>query len=118
TWAWVTLIIVLPVVGALLWLTIARASEATSTPAQRPMPQAPDDDPDFLRYLQQRNRRTGEGGPSAPQPGTGGSGITGATGNSGSSGDGRSGEPGTAAGGDEADRPSERGTDRHGPAGE
>lgn len=62
TWAWVALIIVLPVVGALVWLTVARASEATSLQAQRPMPQAPDDDPDFLRYLQQRNRR-GDAGP-------------------------------------------------------
>ncbi|MPV50483.1 hypothetical protein GCG21_10805 [Pseudactinotalea sp. HY160] len=65
TWLWVAFIIVVPVVGALVWLLVSRAADAAPQASRRPMPQAPDDDPDFLRYLQQRNRRTNEGPPPA-----------------------------------------------------
>lgn len=63
TWAWVTLIVVLPIFGALIWLAVARAADAAPEAGRRPMPKAPDDDPDFLRYLQQQNRRAGAGTP-------------------------------------------------------
>ena len=41
--AWIVLIIVLPVIGAVLWFVIGRGQ----TPAKRAM-RAPDDDPEFL----------------------------------------------------------------------
>lgn len=59
TWAWVAMILLLqPLVGALLWLFISRFTPETpgpETPHRKPI--APDDDPDFLRYLQEKNRR-------------------------------------------------------------
>lgn len=42
---WVLLVLVLPVVGGILWLTVGRASAAS---LRR---RAPDDDPEFLRSL-------------------------------------------------------------------
>lgn len=59
TWAWVVMILVLqPLVGSLLWLLISRLSPGGQGPGgPGPQPLAPDDDPDFLRYLQERNIR-------------------------------------------------------------
>src|SRR5690625_4194054 len=59
TWAWVVMILLLqPFLGALLWLFISRfyPGGAGAQP-ERQAPLAPDDDPDFLRYLRQRNLR-------------------------------------------------------------
>lgn len=59
TWAWVAMIIFLqPFVGALLWLFISRFTPGGRGPQQEyRQPIAPDDDPDFLRYLDERKRR-------------------------------------------------------------
>lgn len=71
TWAWVVMILLLqPLVGSLLWLFISRFSAGGRGPQREfRSPVAPDDDPDFLRYLRDRNLRDqgnnddGEGDP-------------------------------------------------------
>ncbi|GAA2235753.1 hypothetical protein GCM10010401_04570 [Rarobacter faecitabidus] len=75
-WLWMVLIILLPLMGPILWLIVSRN-------AKRPAPIAPDDDPDFLRFLENRTRRAtygqeageGEDGPeeseSSDDPGEG-----------------------------------------------
>lgn len=54
-WAWVALIVVLPLFGGVAWLLAGRPdSSGRYGPPSRPGPQAPrgpDDDPDFLRGL-------------------------------------------------------------------
>ena len=58
--AWIVVMIVLPVIGAILWLLIGRPR---GTPPQRGNyrhPTAPDDDPDFLRNLEVRRRQEAE----------------------------------------------------------
>ncbi|MDY7529387.1 MULTISPECIES: PLDc N-terminal domain-containing protein [unclassified Cryobacterium] len=51
-WVWVFVIVLVPVVGALLWLFIGRGSNQSSAPGRGPSRQlAPDDDPDFLKSL-------------------------------------------------------------------
>jgi hypothetical protein len=58
--AWIIVMVVLPVVGAILWLLIGRPR---GTPPQRQNyrhPTAPDDDPDFLRNLELRRRQEAE----------------------------------------------------------
>lgn len=59
TWAWVVMILLLqPLVGSLLWLFISRFYAGGQGPQREfRQPVAPDDDPDFLRYLHERNRR-------------------------------------------------------------
>ncbi len=49
--AWVVLILVIPVVGPLAWLLTGR--ERSVPPRKRPIigPRGPEDDPDFLRNL-------------------------------------------------------------------
>lgn len=70
-WAWIVLIVLLPIAGAIIWLlagrpTRARAAGGTpwapgkaagSPEYQQPprRPRAPDDDPEFLRSLKKRN---------------------------------------------------------------
>jgi len=83
---WVLIILLLPVLGPIVWIFVsttrrmeARAAGRPSTagpkrpawPARRPGPVAPDDDPDFLRHLEQQWKRDGgdpggAGGPGAP----------------------------------------------------
>jgi hypothetical protein len=46
---WIFLILVLPVVGPILWLTVGRGKK--NGPGSRRGPIAPDDDIDFLRGL-------------------------------------------------------------------
>ncbi|WP_022917159.1 PLD nuclease N-terminal domain-containing protein [Ruania albidiflava] len=62
-WLWVTVIIVLPGVGGLVWLLVSRlAGEQRPRPPVRPSrPVAPDDDPEFLAGLSR---------PTPPQPST------------------------------------------------
>ncbi|GMA22842.1 hypothetical protein GCM10025864_06010 [Luteimicrobium album] len=59
---WILAIIVLPVLGPVLWLVLSRGpgAEAGTPPARgsRPSgPVAPDDDPDFLRRIDEERRR-------------------------------------------------------------
>lgn len=59
--AWIVVQIVLPVIGAVLWFLIGRPrGGAAPTPATYRHPTAPDDDPDFLRNLEQRRRNQAE----------------------------------------------------------
>ncbi|MFV0252884.1 MAG: PLD nuclease N-terminal domain-containing protein [Beutenbergiaceae bacterium] len=55
-WAWIVLMVVLPGVGAIIWLISSRLGSSGAS-APRPGPVAPDDDPEFLRELEWRNRR-------------------------------------------------------------
>ena len=49
---WVAAIVLLPLVGPLLWLTVGRRSRrAPGADGRGRPPIAPDDDPDFLRGL-------------------------------------------------------------------
>jgi hypothetical protein len=57
--AWIVVMIVLPVIGAILWLLIGRPRGASPQQSQR-HPAAPDDDPDFLRNLEARRRNQAE----------------------------------------------------------
>ncbi len=55
--AWIAIILLLPLLGALLWFFLGRPKEAP-TPQQAPRrPTAPDDDPNFLRNLETRRRQ-------------------------------------------------------------
>ncbi|SED57671.1 PLD nuclease N-terminal domain-containing protein [Ruania alba] len=58
TWLWVTLIIALPVLGAIIWLAVSRSPGASGRPArpQRTQPLAPDDDAAFLADLDRRTK--------------------------------------------------------------
>lgn len=59
TWAWVIMILFLqPLIGSLIWLFISRFYSNGPGPSQHyRAPVAPDDDPDFLRYLRDKNLR-------------------------------------------------------------
>lgn len=58
--AWIVVMVVLPVLGAILWLLIGRPRDSAPVrPAYR-HPTAPDDDPDFLRNLEMRRRNKAE----------------------------------------------------------
>lgn len=68
-WAWVIMIILIPIVGCIAWLFVGRPTRGTAgreapKPATRPAgfeqyprprPKAPDDDPEFLRSLKRSN---------------------------------------------------------------
>ncbi|WP_159449341.1 PLD nuclease N-terminal domain-containing protein [Demequina sp. NBRC 110051] len=54
--AWIAIIILAPYIGALIWLGLQWRSGGTAGP---PSPRAPDDDPDYLRWLRQQERRKG-----------------------------------------------------------
>ena len=59
--AWIVVQIVLPVLGALLWFLIGRPrTSPAAPPASYRHPTAPDDDPEFLRNLEQRRRNQAE----------------------------------------------------------
>ncbi|WP_104044982.1 PLD nuclease N-terminal domain-containing protein [Arthrobacter sp. ZGTC412] len=58
--AWIVVMIVLPVVGAILWLLIGRPRSASPQQQSQRHPVAPDDDPDFLRNLEARRRHQAE----------------------------------------------------------
>ncbi len=58
--AWIVVMIVLPVVGAILWLLIGRPRGTSGQQQSRRHPTAPDDDPDFLRNLEARRRQQAE----------------------------------------------------------
>ena len=48
---WIVLVIVLPIVGAVLWLAVGRVRAADAAGSVRRGPVAPDDDPEFLGRL-------------------------------------------------------------------
>lgn len=58
--AWIIVMIVLPVIGAILWLLIGRPGTTAPVRRQYSGPTAPDDDPDFLRNLELRRRKQAE----------------------------------------------------------
>lgn len=58
--AWIVVMIVLPVVGAILWLLIGRPRGSSPQQQSQRHPTAPDDDPDFLRNLEARRRKQAE----------------------------------------------------------
>lgn len=57
--AWIVVMIVLPVVGAILWLLIGRP-RGNPQPQVRRRSTAPDDDPEFLRNLESQRRKQAE----------------------------------------------------------
>ncbi|MFC4616242.1 PLD nuclease N-terminal domain-containing protein [Cellulomonas algicola] len=83
---WMALVVLVPVLGAILWILVSRGRRAAArqagggtggsasggsswTPRRRSGPVAPDDDPDFLRKLDEERRRreqgTGDGSPTS-----------------------------------------------------
>lgn len=58
--AWIIVMIVLPVLGAILWLLIGRPRGSARAKPAYSHPRAPDDDPDFLRNLELRRRKQAE----------------------------------------------------------
>jgi hypothetical protein len=58
--AWIVVMIVLPVLGAILWLLVGRPRGTSPQPQNYRHPTAPDDDPDFLRNLEVRRRNEAE----------------------------------------------------------
>lgn len=53
---WVIIMIVLPVIGAVLWFIFGRPRGSKPAEKSYRHPTAPDDDPEFLRNLEQRRR--------------------------------------------------------------
>ncbi|BCW46772.1 PLD nuclease N-terminal domain-containing protein [Arthrobacter sp. StoSoilB5] len=58
--AWIVVMIVLPLLGAVLWFIFGRPYGKPSAQPIRRHPTAPDDDPEFLRNLETRRRNTAE----------------------------------------------------------
>lgn len=54
--AWILLILLLPIIGAVLWLFFGRPKKADPT-TQPQRGRGPDDDPQFLRNLEERRRQ-------------------------------------------------------------
>jgi hypothetical protein len=56
--AWMVAIVLFPLVGSIAWLVVARvAIPRAKAPKVPPTPVAPDDDPEFLRFLDEQNKR-------------------------------------------------------------
>lgn len=80
-WAWIVLIVIIPWIGPITWLLVGkdRSGPAGAGRPGRPRregPMAPDDDPEFLRSLDEqirRERRERERGSGAGDEGDGGS---------------------------------------------
>lgn len=58
--AWLIVVTVLPVIGAILWLLIGRPRGTPPVRQNYSHPTSPDDDPDFLRNLELRRRNQAE----------------------------------------------------------
>lgn len=56
-WAWIVLIVLIPWVGPITWLFVGKERSTGSGPQRRRGPVAPDEDPDFLRRLDEDIRR-------------------------------------------------------------
>lgn len=64
---WAVVIALFPVAGAVVWLIVSRGGQGTGRApggSSRPGPTAPDDDPDFLRALDEERRRRQHDGPA------------------------------------------------------
>lgn len=68
-WAWIVLIVLIPWVGPITWLFVGKERTPGGGRPQRSGPTAPDEDPDFLRRLDEdirrerrERRQDGEGG--------------------------------------------------------
>ncbi|MFJ5698552.1 PLD nuclease N-terminal domain-containing protein [Arthrobacter sp. NPDC093139] len=57
---WILIVVLLPIVGAALWFLIGRPRYEAPIRRAYAHPTAPDDDPDFLRNLEQRRRKQAE----------------------------------------------------------
>jgi hypothetical protein len=57
---WIIIVVFLPIIGAALWFLIGRPRYEAPVRQAYPHPTAPDDDPDFLRNLEQRRRKQAE----------------------------------------------------------
>lgn len=68
-WAWILIIVLVPLLGAAAWLYLKWATGSGGKPQSRE-PRAPDDDPEYLSWLRsqaRRRRQRGEGdGPLSP----------------------------------------------------
>lgn len=53
-WAWVLVILFVPVIGPALWLLVGRGGRAAKAARRGTRTSAPDDDPDFLKGLGRR----------------------------------------------------------------
>lgn len=51
---WVAIIILVPYVGALVWIVLSRRGDTKPRPAG---PRAPDDDPEYLSWVARQERR-------------------------------------------------------------
>ena len=58
--AWIIVMILLPLLGAILWFIFGRPYGKPSAKPVRRQPTAPDDDPEFLRNLETRRRNQAE----------------------------------------------------------
>lgn len=58
--AWIVVMILLPVIGAILWLLLGRPAAPKPAGQAYPRSNAPDDDPDFLRNLELQRRKQAE----------------------------------------------------------
>ncbi|ASK65211.1 hypothetical protein CFK39_04505 [Brachybacterium avium] len=56
-WAWIVLIVLIPWVGPITWLFVGRERTLGGEQTRRTGPLAPDEDPDFLRQLDDDIRR-------------------------------------------------------------
>jgi hypothetical protein len=57
---WIIIVVFLPLIGAALWFLIGRPRYDAPVQQTYSHPTAPDDDPDFLRNLEQRRRNQAE----------------------------------------------------------
>lgn len=55
-----SLVVLLPVLGPAAWFLQGRSPQPSGTAVGGPRPLAPDDDPEFLRRLRDRNRPDGQ----------------------------------------------------------
>lgn len=92
-WAWLAIIVLLPMLGPIVWIVVSRYYRAETQPrprprpvppvapgrgpvrggpmrppTRRPGPVAPDDDPEFLWRLEQQRRRAAGEPPQDEQP--------------------------------------------------
>ncbi|WP_430867794.1 PLD nuclease N-terminal domain-containing protein [Demequina aurantiaca] len=56
-WAWVVIILVLPYIGAGIWLFLKFTNGKADPNKPVPRDQGPDDDPDYLNWLREQERR-------------------------------------------------------------
>ncbi|MEE1618155.1 PLD nuclease N-terminal domain-containing protein [Brachybacterium sp. J144] len=69
-WAWIVLIVLIPWVGPLTWLFVGKERPWNTQPPRRSGPLAPDEDPDFLRRLDEDIRRERREGRSRGEDGS------------------------------------------------